>query len=145
MSQEDINDTFHFYDTIGDGKIAASQLPNALRALMLNPTEESINKMTKQWEKKPDTRISIQEFMPIFQAMSKECGRSTSLQEFQTLLSHFDREGNGFITLAELRGMLSNTGEKLTSREVDSLLFGVEEIDGKIKIDDFLQKHMQIK
>ncbi|CAB3402846.1 unnamed protein product [Caenorhabditis bovis] len=142
---EDIQDIFHFYDTVGDGKIAASQLPHAIRALMLNPTEQMIKKMTKQWEKTPDARISVQEFTPIYKNMAKECGRASTLNEFQTLLSHFDREGNGQITVAELRHMLQNTGEKMTSQEVDSLLYGLEATDGKININNFLQTHMGIE
>ncbi|CAB3402847.1 unnamed protein product [Caenorhabditis bovis] len=143
---EDIQDIFHFYDTVGDGKIAASQLPHAIRALMLNPTEQMIKKMTKQWEKTPgNARISVQEFTPIYKNMAKECGRASTLNEFQTLLSHFDREGNGQITVAELRHMLQNTGEKMTSQEVDSLLYGLEATDGKININNFLQTHMGIE
>lgn len=144
LSAEDIQDTFNFYDAKGDGKIAASQIPGALRSLHLSPSEELIGKMTKQWEKTPDARISIPEFTPIYNNVAKECGKAPSLTEFQTLLSHFDREGNGYITIVELRQLLENSGEKLTAREVDSLLFGYEVTDGKIQIADFLRHHLMV-
>ena len=33
----------------------------------------------------------------------------------------FDRDGNGFISAAELRHVMTNLGEKLTDEEVDGL------------------------
>lgn len=37
-------ETFLLFDNRGDGKIAASQIGDVLRALMQNPTEQEINK-----------------------------------------------------------------------------------------------------
>lgn len=139
---EDVQDVFHFHDTVGDGKIAANQLPAALRAMMLNPTEALLEELTKK--RTSGSRISIEEFIPIYKKVEAECGRNTTAKEFQTLLSHFDREGNGQIQLVELKNMLQNGGEKLSNQEVDNLLFGVEVVDGKININHFLNVHLQM-
>lgn len=38
----------------------------------------------------------------------------------------FDKEGNGFIGVGELRYVLTQLGEKMTDEEVDELLKGVQ-------------------
>ncbi|CAO4369502.1 unnamed protein product [Caenorhabditis nigoni] len=139
---EEVQDVFHFHDTVGDGKIAANQLPAALRAMMLNPTEALLDEVIKKGT--GGARITIEEFIPIYKKVEAACGRSTTLKEFQTLLSHFDRDGNGQIPIVELKSMLQNGGEKMTNQEVDNLLFGVEVVDGKININNFLNNHLQM-
>ena len=37
-------------------------------------------------------------------------------------LQVFDRDGNGFISAAELRHVMTNLGEKLTDEEVDEMI-----------------------
>uniref|UniRef100_A0A1I7TM06 EF-hand domain-containing protein n=1 Tax=Caenorhabditis tropicalis TaxID=1561998 RepID=A0A1I7TM06_9PELO len=139
---EEVQDVFHFHDTVGDGKIAANQLPAALRAMMLNPTEAVLEELTKK--RNGGSRITIEEFIPIYKNVESKCGRNTTVKEFQTLLSHFDRDGNGQIQLVELKNMLQSGGEKLTNQEIDNLLFGVEVVDGKINISHFLNNHLQM-
>ncbi|GAU89141.1 hypothetical protein RvY_01725-2 [Ramazzottius varieornatus] len=44
VSQSEIHEAFILFDTKGDGKIAAAQLGDVLRALGQNPTEADVNK-----------------------------------------------------------------------------------------------------
>lgn len=49
-------------------------------------------------------------FLPIYQAISK--GRSSdTADDFIEGLRHFDKDGSGFISSAELRHLLSTLGE----------------------------------
>lgn len=48
-----------------------------------------------------ETRISFEEFVPIYQTVSKNRGQY-SKEQFIEGLSHFDREGNGTIAVAEV-------------------------------------------
>lgn len=47
-------------------------------------------------------------------------------EEFIRGFQVFDKEGNGFIGVGELRYVLTSLGEKLTDEEVDELLKGVQ-------------------
>ena len=38
----------------------------------------------------------------------------------------FDKDGNGFISAAELRHVMTNLGEKLTDDEVDEMIKGLD-------------------
>lgn len=56
-----------------------------------------------------DERISFDVFLPIYQAISK--GRSSdTADDFIEGLRHFDKDGNGFISSAELRHLLTTLG-----------------------------------
>lgn len=49
-------------------------------------------------------------------------------------LQVFDKDGNGFISAAELRHVMTNLGEKLTDEEVDEMIREAD-IDGDGQIN----------
>lgn len=57
-----------------------------------------------------DERISFEVFLPIYQAISKSRSSDTA-DDFIEGLRHFDKDGNGFISSAELRHLLSTLGQ----------------------------------
>ena len=49
----------------------------------------------------------------------------------------FDRDGNGFISAAELRHVMTNLGEKLTDEEVDEMIREADvDGDGQINYEE---------
>lgn len=132
----EFQEAFQLFDSRGDGKIHVTQIGDALRALGQNPTESDVKKFTQQH--KPDERISFEVFLPIYQAISK--GRSSdTADDFIEGLRHFDKDGSGFISSAELRHLLSTLGEKLTDEEVEQLLVGQEDSQGNINYEEFVR------
>ena len=53
----------------------------------------------------------------------------TSEEEIREAFRVFDKDGNGFISAAELRHVMTNLGEKLTDEEVDEMIREAD-IDG---------------
>lgn len=49
------------------------------------------------------------------------------------------QDGNGFISSAELRHMLTSLGEKMTEEEVEALIHGQEDSSGNINYEDFVK------
>ncbi|OAD52316.1 Myosin-2 essential light chain [Eufriesea mexicana] len=132
-------EAFQLFDSRGDGKIHVAQIGDALRALGQNPTESDVKKFTHQH--KPDERISFEVFLPIYQAISKSRTSDTA-DDFIEGLRHFDKDGNGFISSAELRHLLTTLGEKLSDEEVETLLAGHEDSQGNINYEDFVRQVM---
>ena len=54
--------------------------------------------------------------------MSKRGSSEETEEELREAFSLFDKDGNGFISAAELRHVLTNLGEKLTDGEVDDMI-----------------------
>jgi len=102
-------EVFCYFDAKGDDKIGVAQVGDVLRALGQNPTEAEIRRCCAHWTS-ADARISFEDFLPIYQSVAK-ARDDHSLEEFVEGLSHFDKEGNGMINVAELRHLLTTLGK----------------------------------
>ena len=54
--------------------------------------------------------------------MSRKMKETDSEDEIKEAFRVFDKDGNGFISAAELRHVMTNLGEKLTDEEVDEMI-----------------------
>ena len=66
--------------------------------------------------------------------MAKKLERSNTEDEIREAFKLFDKDNNGFITVAELRNILTYTGEKIRPDEADELIKAIDK-DGDGKID----------
>ncbi|KAH7726569.1 myosin [Aphelenchoides avenae] len=135
----DIQEAFFFYDKLGDGKIALTQVGSCLRSLGLCPTEGQIAEMTQQWANK-DARISVEEFTPIYRNLRKDRRYQKTPEELADCLANFDRDGNGLISVVDLRFILTSCGEQLTDRETEILIQGQDSSEGKVNIHEFIRR-----
>ena len=58
----------------------------------------------------PEERISFEVFLPIYSTISKNRSNDTA-EDFIEGLRHFDKDGNGYISSAELRHLLTTLGK----------------------------------
>ena len=63
--------------------------------------------------------IDFPEFLTM---MSRKMKETDSEDEIKEAFRVFDKDGNGFISAAELRHVMTNLGEKLTDEEVDEMI-----------------------
>ncbi|EGT34781.1 hypothetical protein CAEBREN_02413 [Caenorhabditis brenneri] len=149
----DCREVFAYFDTKGDERISVQQVGDVLRALGQNPTEAEIHRCVSSFER--DGRLTFEDFVPIFQSVSKNryvffrflfnpyCfSEKHTVEEFVEGLSHFDKEGNGMINVAELRHLLTTLGERLSDEDVDQLLNGHNDSHGNVNISDFVRAIM---
>ena len=61
--------------------------------------------------------------------MARKMKDTDSEEEIKEAFRVFDKDGNGFISAAELRHVMTNLGEKLTDEEVDEMIREAD-IDG---------------
>ena len=61
--------------------------------------------------------------------MARKMKDTDSEEEIREAFRVFDKDGNGFISAAELRHVMTNLGEKLTDDEVDEMIREAD-IDG---------------
>jgi len=136
---QDYQDTFSIFDSKGDGKINVNQVGDVLRAMGQNPTEADIAKCVESLD--PKDRINWEVFLPILQSVMKS-NKGYTFDDIAEGLRHFDADGSGFINAAELRHLLTALGEKLTEDEVEQLLEGVADDDGKVNYEMFIKQIM---
>jgi len=70
--------------------------------------------------------IDFPEFLTL---MARKMKDTDSEEEILEAFKVFDKDGNGFISAAELRHVMTNLGEKLTDEEVDEMIREAD-IDG---------------
>ena len=63
--------------------------------------------------------IDFAEFLTM---MSRKMKDTDSEEEIREAFRVFDKDGNGLISAAELRHVMTNLGEKLTDEEVDEMI-----------------------
>jgi len=141
---EDIREVFELFDFWDgrDGEVDAFKVGHMCFCLGLNPTQEIISKnggAAKLGEK----GYKLEEFLPIYEKISEDKDSKGSFAEFNECFKTFDREGQGFMSAAELRNVLTGLGEKLTDAEVDELIASTdtrEDLEGNIQYANFIEK-----
>jgi len=135
----EFQEAFMLFDTKGDGMIPANQVGEVLRALGQNPTEAEVKRLVQtSTPQKASDRVSFETFLPILQAVSSKKITDTA-DDFVEGLRHFDKDGNGSISSAELRHMLTHLGERMNEEDVEALIHGQEDSSGNINYEDFVK------
>ena len=130
---------FHLYDKDADGAISPKVLGSVMRTLGQNPTEDELKGLINEFDCEGKGLIDFNEFL---QMMAKRADEHNEEEELRQAFRVFDKNGNGFIKVAELRWaeknihvnassssfrhVMTNLGEQFTDTEVDEML---EEID----------------
>ena len=80
--------------------------------------------------------IDFPEFLKMMANKTKD---ENSEEEIREAFRVFDKDGNGFISPAELRHVLMHIGEKLTDDEIDEMIMEVDiDGDGLINYEEFV-------
>ena len=83
-----------------------------------------------QWELRNVTRMKA--FLVVFLF-------ATFFPSMPTYIRVFDKDGNGYISAAELRHVMTNLGEKLTDEEVDEMIREADiDGDGQVNYEEFV-------
>jgi len=140
---EEVKDVFELFDFWDgrDGEVDAFKTGDMLYCLGFNPTQEVIKKHGGT-DAMGEKGYKIEEFLPIYADVSKIEDAGT-FNDFNEAFKTFDREGQGFISSAELRHVLTCLGDKLSDAEVDEILNDTdtrEDLEGNFKFADFIEK-----
>lgn len=99
---------FSIYDSDGTNVIDAVNLGDVLRALNLNPTNATIEKLGGT-KKKGEKKLKLDEFLPIFSQCKKDKEQGC-YEDFLECLKLYDKAENGTMLSAELSHTLLSLG-----------------------------------
>ena len=139
FSEEELEGIQEAFDCFGKDKdgnptgvIEKADFASVLRMLGGNPSEAQLGEMHKKLGK---DKIKFDDFLPFWEAQSKETGPTS--EDLMEALQLFDKEGNGFISIPELRSLYLNLGEKFTEEEVEEVMKSVDDGSGMVNYADF--------
>ncbi|PWU83760.1 putative calmodulin [Trypanosoma cruzi] len=143
LSNEQISEfkeAFSLFDKDGDGTITTKELGTVMRSLGQNPTEAELQDMINEVDQDGSGTIDFPEFLTL---MARKMQDSDSEERSRSAFRVFDKDGNGFISAAELRHVMTNLGEKLTDEEVDEMIREADvDGDGQINYEEFVKMMM---
>merc|ERR1711920_505886 len=132
----EFKEAFSLFDKDGDGTITTKELGTVIRSLGQNPTEAELQDMINEVDADDNGTIDFPEFLNL---MARKMKDTDSEEEFKV----FDKDGNGFISAAELRHVMTNLGEKLTDEEADEMIREADvDGDGQINYEEFVKMMM---
>ncbi|KAK3578515.1 hypothetical protein CHS0354_007769 [Potamilus streckersoni] len=140
LSQDQIaefEEAFSLFDKDGDGTITTKELGSVMRSLGNNPTEAELQSMINEVDADGSGCIDFPEFLIL---MQKKVAQSEGDGEIREAFRVFDKDGNGFISAAELRHVMANLGEKLTDEDVDEMIREADvDGDGQVNYEEFVK------
>ena len=136
----EFKEAFALFDKDGDGTITTKELGTAMRSLGQNPTEAELQDMINEVDADENGTI---DFPGVLSLMARKMKDADIEEELTEAFKVFDRDGNGFISDAELRHVTTILGEKLTDEEVDEIIREADvEGDDQINDEEFVKMMM---
>lgn len=136
----EFKEAFSLFDKDGDGTVTTKELGTVMRSLGQNPTDAELHDMINEVDAAESGTIDFPEFLSL---MSRKMKDTDTEEELIEAFKVFDRDGNGFISAAEMRHVMTNLGEKLTDDEVDEMVREADvDGDGSVNYEEFVKMMM---
>ncbi|KAJ7254199.1 hypothetical protein C8J57DRAFT_1518822 [Mycena rebaudengoi] len=128
-------EAFALYETPGTASVPREALGDLLRAVGQNPMQSEVDNIVSA----ASAQVNYDEFLRIVNRPGGFAHTGTKEEEVIRAFQAFDKDGNGKISVEELRYVMTNLGKKLSDAEVDELLTRVRpDSDGNVSYDSFL-------
>lgn len=139
LTLEEINEykqAFALYDRNSNGTINQSELLSVLRSLGQNPTEQEVQDIINEMDSNKNGKIEFQEFL---EKMAERNERNDMSEDLRNAFRVFDANGDGRISVEELRHVMVNLGDPLTDEEVDEMMREADkDNDGYVDYEEFV-------
>ncbi|XP_059643930.1 probable calcium-binding protein CML15 [Cornus florida] len=132
-----LRDIFSRFDMDSDGSLTQLELAALLRSIGLKPSGDQIHALLSNIDSNNNGAV---EFDELVNAITPDINQDILINQEQLLevFRSFDRDGNGYITLAELAGSMAKMGQPLTYRELTEMIQEADiDGDGVISFQEF--------
>ncbi|KAF7217862.1 calcium-binding protein 4 [Nothobranchius furzeri] len=138
---DELQEAFKEFDYDADGFIHYKDIADCMRTMGYMPTEMELIEIIQQIKMKWGGHVDFDDFCELMgPRMLSETAHMIGLKELRCAFKQFDCDGNGKITLEELKeGMKTLLGEKLKKGELEEILCDIDiNKDGSIDFDEFV-------
>lgn len=132
-----LKDIFARFDMDSDGSLTILELAALLRSIGLKPSGDQIHVLLANIDSNGNGFV---EFDELVNAILPDMNEEIQINQEQLLevFRSFDRDGNGYITAAELAGSMAKMGQPLTYRELTEMIQEADvNGDGVISFHEF--------
>ncbi|CAA2999206.1 probable calcium-binding CML16 [Olea europaea subsp. europaea] len=116
-----LKEIFDRFDMDRDGSLTQLEMAALLRSLGLKPSGDQIHVLLANMDSNGNGSI---EFDELVDAILPDINEEVLINQEQLMgvFRSFDRDGNGYITAAELAGQMAKMGHPLTYRELTEMM-----------------------
>ncbi|CAB4294003.1 unnamed protein product [Prunus armeniaca] len=139
MDPNELKRVFQMFDRNGDGQITKQELNDSLENLGIFIPDKELFNMIQKIDVDGDGCVDIDEFGELYQSIMDERDEDEDMKE---AFNVFDQNGDGFITVDELRSVLSSLGLKQgrTIEDCKRMIMKVDvDGDGRVNYKEFKQ------
>lgn len=132
-----LKEIFSRFDMDADGSLTHLELAALLRSLGIKPSGDQVYVMLNNMDANGNGAVEFDELVSAIMPDINEqiLGNQEKLLD---VFNSFDRDGNGYITLAELAGSMAKMGQALTYKELKEMLEEADtDGDGVISFNEF--------
>ncbi|CAL5350045.1 unnamed protein product [Camellia sinensis] len=132
-----LKDIFKRFDMDSDGSLTHLELAALLRSIGLKPNGDQLHVLLANMDSNGNGSIEFDELVEaILPDMSEEV--LINQEQLMEVFRSFDRDGNGYITAAELAGQMAKMGHPLSYRELSEMMTEADTNgDGVISFNEF--------
>ncbi|KAH1106584.1 hypothetical protein J1N35_010352 [Gossypium stocksii] len=136
----ELREIFSSFDRNNDGSLTQLELGSLLRSLGLKPSLDQVEALIQKADSNNNGLIEFSEFVAMLAPELQPEKSPYSEEQLKQLFKMFDRDGNGFITAAELAQTMAKLGHALTVEELTGMIKEADaDGDGRISFDEFAQ------
>ncbi|XP_073146701.1 probable calcium-binding protein CML16 [Henckelia pumila] len=133
-----LKDIFDRFDMDRDGSLTHLELAALLRSLGLKPTGDQIHAILANMDANGNGSIEFEELVETLLPDMNEEELLINQDQLMEVFRSFDRDGNGYITAAELAGQMAKLGHPLTYKELSNMMREADTNgDGVISFSEF--------
>lgn len=137
---QECKDMFKHFDRNKNGTIDIDELQDVMLALWLNPTREEMEREMNRFAK-DKKELTFDEFLDF---MAEQESPEDAEQELRAAFSQFDKNGDGTISVTELRERMIEMGCPMDDDQVAEMMKEADmDGNGVIDIDEFVAVMMQ--
>ncbi|CAL0330559.1 unnamed protein product [Lupinus luteus] len=133
----ELKEIFSRFDMDSDGSLTMLELAALLRSLGLKPSGDQVQVLLSNMDSNGNGCV---EFDELVNAILPDINAQVLVNQEQLLgvFRSFDRDGNGYISAAELAGAMAKMGQPLTYRELTDMIKEADTNgDGVISFNEF--------
>ncbi|KAL5543139.1 hypothetical protein UlMin_010849 [Ulmus minor] len=139
MDNTELKRVFQMFDKNGDGRISKKELNDSLENLGIFIPDKELSQMINKIDVNGDGCVDLEEFGELYQSIMDERDGEEDMKE---AFDVFDQNGDGFITVDELRSVLASLGLK-QGRAVEDCKKMIMKVDvdgdGRVNYKEFKQ------
>ncbi|KAM0854160.1 hypothetical protein ACQ4PT_050613 [Festuca glaucescens] len=134
----ELRQIFRSFDRNKDGSLTQLELGSLLRSLGLKPSTDELDALIQRADINSNGLVEFSEFVALVAPELIDDRSPYSEDQLRRLFEIFDRDGNGFITAAELAHSMAKLGHALTAKELTGMIKEADtDGDGRIDFKEF--------